>query len=121
MASVDFIVELPDMHGYDAILVVVDLYSKWAHFISTHTTCFAMGAANLYQKNVWNLHSLFNAYISNCGSQFVAEFIQELYRLLYVKLHTSTAYHSQSDGQTKHINQELKKYLQLFCNKHQDN
>ena len=52
MASVDFIVELLDVHGYDTIIVVVDLYGKRAHFIPTHTTCSAMGATNLYQKNI---------------------------------------------------------------------
>ena len=121
MASVDFIVELPDAHGYDAILVVVDLYGKRAHFIPTHTTCSTMGAANLYRKNVWKLHGLSDAYVSDRGPQFVAEFTRELYRLLHVKLHTSTAYHPQSDGQTKRVNQELEQYLRLFCNKHQDN
>ena len=52
---VDFIVELPDSHGYNAIMVVVDLCGKHAHFIPTHTTCSAMGAANLYRKHVWKL------------------------------------------------------------------
>ena len=52
VALVDFIAELPDVHGYDAIMVVVDLYSKQAHFIPTHTTCSAIGATNLYWKNV---------------------------------------------------------------------
>ena len=37
-----------------------------------------------------------------------------------MKLHTSTAYHPQSNGQTKCVNQELKQYLWLFCNKRQD-
>ena len=44
----DFIVELPDTHGFDAIMVVVDLYSKQAYFILTHTTCSTMEATNLY-------------------------------------------------------------------------
>ena len=43
--SVDFIVELPDTHGYDAVMNVVDLVSKQAHFIPTHTTITAAGAA----------------------------------------------------------------------------
>ena len=67
MASVDFIVELPDVHGYDTIMVIMDIYGKWAHFIPIHTTCSAMGAANLYCKNVWKLYGLSNVYISNCG------------------------------------------------------
>ena len=32
----------------------------------------------------------------------------------------STAYHPQSDGQTKHVNQELEQYIQLFVSERQD-
>ena len=120
VALVDFIVKLSDSHGYDVIMVVVDLCGKHAHFIPTHTTCSAMGTTNLYQKHVWKLHGLSDAYISDCGPQFVAEFTRELYRLLHVKLHTSIAYHPQSDGQTECVNQELEQYLWLFCNEYQD-
>ena len=43
--SVDFIVELPESDGFDAIMNVVDSVSKRAHFIPTHTTLDAMGTA----------------------------------------------------------------------------
>ncbi|GLB40094.1 putative chromo (CHRromatin Organisation MOdifier) domain containing protein [Lyophyllum shimeji] len=102
VVSVDFIVELPEAHGYDTVMVVMDSVGKRAHFILTHTTCMALDAANLYHKH------------------FVAEFTQELYRVLGIKLSTSTAYHLQSDGQTERVNQELEQYLRIFCNEWQD-
>ncbi|GLB45994.1 putative retrotransposable element tf2 155 kda protein type 1-like [Lyophyllum shimeji] len=101
-------------------MVVVDSVGKRAHFIPTHTTCTAMGAANLYRKHVWKLHGLPDAFVSDRGPQFVAEFTRELYRLLGIKLSTSTAYHPQSDGQTERVNQELEQYLRVFCNERQD-
>jgi hypothetical protein len=100
VANVDFIVELPELQGHDAIMVVVDSVGKRAHFIETHTTVMALGAAHLYLQHVWKLHGLPRTMISDRGSQFVAEFTRELYRLLGTKLTASTAYHPQTDGQT---------------------
>jgi hypothetical protein len=51
--SVDFIVELPHSNGYDAIMNVVDGVTKRAHFIATHTTITAVGAARLFLREVW--------------------------------------------------------------------
>jgi hypothetical protein len=45
MISVNFIVELPDAHGYDAVMNVVNSVSKRAHFIPMNTTITAAGAA----------------------------------------------------------------------------
>jgi hypothetical protein len=50
--SVDFIVELPESHGYDAIMCVVDSLTKCAHFIPMHTTIKAEGTALLFLKEV---------------------------------------------------------------------
>jgi Integrase zinc binding domain len=114
--SVDFIVELPESHSYDAIMNVVDSVNKVSHFIPTHTTITALGVARLFLAHVWKLHGLPKQVISDRGPQFVAELTRELYRMLGIKLAATTAYHPQGDGQTERVNQELEQYLRLFVN-----
>jgi hypothetical protein len=50
----------------------------------------------------------------------MAEFTQELYRLLGITLLTTTAYHPQADERTERVNQELEQYLLVFINECQD-
>jgi len=120
MLSVDFVVELPFSSGHDAVMTVVDFVSKRAHFIPMHITVTAEGAARLFLHQVWKLHGLPKCIISDRRPQFVARFTRELYRLLGIKLASSTAWHLQTDGQTEHVNQELDQYLWLFVNERQD-
>src|ERR1700675_851319 len=119
--SVDFIVELPDSHGYDAVMNVVDSLGKRAHFIPTTSDITAEGAATLFLREVWKHHGLPTSVISDRGPQFIAKFTRELYHLLGIKLSTSMAYHPQSDGQTERVNQEMELYLRIFVNERQDN
>jgi len=80
--SVDFVVELLESSRHDAIMTVVDSVSKRVHFVPTHTTVTAEGAARLFLYHVWKLHGLLKCVVSNRGPQFVALFTKELYRLL---------------------------------------
>jgi hypothetical protein len=115
--SVDFIVELPESHGYDTIMNVVDSVTKRMHFIPMHTTITAEGTTHLYLREVWKHHGMLQVVLSDRGSQFTARFMCELYKLLGMELATSTAYHPQTDGQTEHVNQELEGYLRIFTHK----
>ena len=58
--SVDFITHLPEAHGYDAIMVVVDMLSKRSHFLQTHDTVTAEGTARIYFWEVWKHHGMPN-------------------------------------------------------------
>jgi len=84
MLSVDFVVELLESSGHDAVMTVVDSVSKRVYFIPTHTTVTAEGAARLFLHYVWKLHGLSKHVVSDHGPQFVASFTKELYRLLGV-------------------------------------
>jgi len=118
--SVNFVVELLLSSGHDAVMTVVDLVSKRAYFILTHTMITVEGAARLFLHQVWKLHSLPKCVILDCGPQFIARFTRELYRLLGIKLASSTTWYPQTNRQTEHVNQELDKYLWLFVNERQD-
>jgi len=58
--------------------------------------------------------------MSDCGPQFVSEFMHELNKLLGITFTASTGYYPQTDGQTEGVNQEIEKYLRLFVNQCQD-
>src|SRR3981189_2316339 len=105
--SVDFIVELPCSNSYNAIMNIVDGVTKRMHFIATHTTITAVGAARLFLREVWKHHGTLRVVVSDHGPQFVADFTRKLYRLISIKLATSNAYHPQTDGQTESVNQVL--------------
>jgi hypothetical protein len=111
MISVDFIVELPESDGHNAVMVVVDSLTKRAHFLPINTTITAEGSARQFRDNVWKLHGLPTCTISDRGPQFTAAFTAEVYRLLGIKAAKTTAYHPQADGQTERVNQELEQYL----------
>ena len=114
--SVDLITELPQSHGYDTLLVVVDHLSKRAHVVPTTSDVTSLGVTRLFHDNVWKLHGLPKEVISNRGTQFVSKFMRGLSQVLGIKVAASTAYHLQTDGQTKCVNQEVKQFLQLFIN-----
>jgi hypothetical protein len=118
--SVDFIGELPAAHGFNAIMACIDSVSKRAHFIPTYTRVDAPETAVLYRDHVWKLHGLPDKVLTDRGPQFASVMLKELYQMLGIKCTLTTLYHPQSDGQTKQINQEIERFLRIFCNHLQD-
>jgi len=105
--SVDFIIKLPIVAGKDVILVVCDKLSKMMHFVVTIEGTMAEGLAKLFRDNVWRLHGLPESMVSDRRLQFATELTKKLNRMLGIKTKLSTAFHSQTDGQMEHMNQEL--------------
>ena len=66
--SVDFITGLPEVQGYDAILVVCNRFTKQVHVIPTTKETSSLGLAHLYRDHIWKLHGLPNTVISDRGS-----------------------------------------------------
>jgi len=91
-----------------------------AHFIATTKKTSAEGLAKLFRDHVWKLHRLPESIILDREVQFVAEMMRELNNLLGIQMKLSAAYHSQTDGQTERINQELEQYLRVFIDHRQE-
>ena len=119
--SMDFIETLPTSDGCDAILVVVDRSSKQGIFISTTIHCTSEDLALLFIIHVFSKHGILEHVTSDRGSEFVSHFFRSLGKALDMKLHYTSGYHLEGDGQTERTNQTLKQYLQIFCNYQQDN
>ena len=119
--SMDLIEQLPNSDGYSAILVVVDRLSKQAIFIPTHDTLTAPELADLFVTHVFSKHGVPSHVTSDRGSEFVSHFFCSLGKALDMRLHFTSGYHPEGDGQTERVNQTLEQYLRIYCNYQQDN
>ena len=118
--SIDIIGPLPRSEDKDAILVVVDRFSKMIRLMATTTSISSSKVARIYWDDIWKIHSIPKKIISDRGLQFASTFIGELCKALEIKRAMSTAYHLQTDGQTERINQEVKVLLRHYINYRQD-
>lgn len=119
--SMDYITQLPPSEDYDAILVIVDRFSKEATFCPCTSSVTASETAKMFIKYVFPHHGVPRDIVSDRGPQFTSVFWRELMTSLGVTSLYSTAYHPQTDGQTERTNQTLEQYLRCFINDIQDN
>lgn len=84
--SMDFIEGLPSSGGFTCILVVVDLFSKYAHFVSIKHPFTASSVAQYFLSNVYKFHGLPQAIISDRDRIFTTTFWRELFWLAGVEL-----------------------------------
>ena len=108
----DFVVGLPKTLGkFDSIWVIVDRLTKSAHFIPVKVTYNAEKLAKLYISEVVRLHGVPLSIISDRGTQFTSKFWRTLHDELGTRLDLSTAFHPQTDSQSKRTIQVLEDML----------
>jgi len=119
--AMDFITELPTSEGCDQLWVIIDRFTKMAHFLPLRKDGkMAADLAITFEREVWKHHGLPTDIISDRDSRFTSEVSKEFLRLSDIRSRMSTAFHPQTDGQTERLNQTIKTYLRAFLSRKQD-
>jgi transposase InsO family protein len=113
--SMDFITKLPPCQHkdriVDAVLVIVDRFTKVALFVPTSATLTAAELAQLMYEHLECRFGTPLGIVSDRDSLFTSNFWTELSKARQMKQRLSTAYHPQTDGQTERTHQALQHYL----------
>ena len=104
----------------DAIVVIVDWFTKIIRSKATTTNILLKGIAKIYRDDIWKLHRIPRKVLSSRGPQFASKFMEILTKALGMKRQLSMVYHPQTDGQTDRINQEIGTFLWHYMNYQQD-
>jgi hypothetical protein len=110
----DFIEGLLKSGATDCILVVVDRFSKYGHFLALSHPFTAPKVAKLFLDQVYRLHGMPDNIVSDRDRVFTSAFWQQLFALSSTQLCMSSSYHPQSDSQTERVNQCIETYLRCF-------
>ena len=99
---------------HDSIMVVVDKLTKETHFIPVNSMHKTNDMAKIFMKEIFKLHGLPKATVSDRDVKFTSNFWKGLFVDLGTKLNFSTAYHPQTNGQTERVNQVLEDMLRMY-------
>lgn len=112
--SMDFIEGLPNSQGKEVILVVVDRFTKYSHFLALSHPYTVHSVAQVFVDHIIRLHGPPKLIISDRDRIFTSQLWRDIFAALRVELRYSSAYHPQTDGQTERVNQCLETYLRCM-------
>src|SRR5688500_15525072 len=123
----DFVTGLPTSkdpttgNKYDAILVIVDRFTKYAEMVPFRKDYTAKQLGHVILDRLIRYHGIPKSIISDRDKLFTSNYWTTLLAAIGTKRKLSTAYHPQTDGQTERTNQTMETYLRLYSNQQQNN
>ena len=110
--TMDFVTGLPrTQRQHDSIWVIVDRLTKSAHFLPVNVEDSLEKLAQLYVDEIVRLHGVSVSIVSDRDPRFTSRFWPSLQAALGTRLHFSTTFHPQTDGQSKRTIQTLEDML----------
>jgi hypothetical protein len=83
--SMDFVDGLPKVHDKSVILMMVDRFSKYAHFIALSHPYMAASVARTFFDGIVRLHGFPASIVSDCDPIFTNHLWRDLFKLAGVK------------------------------------
>ncbi|MCX6040304.1 MAG: RNase H-like domain-containing protein [Caldilinea sp.] len=120
--TIDIVGPLPrteDQH--DAFVVFVDRLSKMMHVAPCHYDDTAPHYARTFLREVFRLHGLPAAIVSDRDPKWTSHFWEALFQMLGTRLNMSTAFHPQTDGQSERANRTILEILRTLAFDHPTN
>jgi hypothetical protein len=116
--SMDFVIGLPIVDGFDCITTFDDSFTKQAHSIPCSIHISAPKLARLFLDNINRHHGLCHTTISDRDPKFISTFWQTFFKSMQTKLIFSCSYHPQNESLTEptHIRMEQNFVLLLTNN-----
>jgi hypothetical protein len=121
--TMNFVIELFVNHEFNAILMIIDKFTKMHHYISCtiiDEDIAVKKTARLLIDHVWKLHEFSNIIVLNRESQFVSFVWKIVCRILQINAKLSIAFHFETNEQSEIVNQKIKRYLRSYCNYQQN-
>ncbi len=113
--ALDFVSGLPPSRGNTVILMVVDRFSKAAHFVPLPKLPSAKETAQVVVDHIFLIQGLPVDVVSERGPQFVSQFWKEFCRQIGASTSLSSGFHHQTNGQSERANQELERTLRCLA------
>ena len=103
--AMDVITDLPPSNGCTEPWVIIDRFTKMAHFVPLlKEEKKAQDLCQVFAREVWRLHGIPNDIISDRDARFTSTTWQVFLSILGIRPRMSTSFHPQTDGQTERTN-----------------